>query len=638
MTHLQTSAVASKSTLSKHILPLIQLTKKRRELYQQSQSYSHHPQHKIFTIIEILEIIFSFLDQSTLRHIVGLVCRTWHSASRRYLMIVTTWVDTCSAPQRDATLSELSLGVTAVFKIESRNRKRRNTTPLLQRETEENRLTLHNHIKELTLEGKQWFREVVLEYVNDLQRELYPLIPYFQTVTSIRLDNSTQRRICLHTILTGCLALRNLEIKSVMTTDYYRPSKLVRNEDAPTLPITLRLRRLAISEMLLHQPALETILASTPYLSELSLIGIRKTSHDTKIPNFDRVSFLEFVSGSCPEIESLHFSFKDTKTFENDHELERHLSLFPVLHSFSFTSKDATTHMLRLTQTLYQNRLTTLEIVKIGATPLFLFEALYLFLCSSPQLLHLKAPHIKYYTEYLNMIDPESVNNSELRRSAEALRNAWKLHSNQEEGPRIWACRNLRTLHLEFGEFFGSQIPQAPIRSRIIFGYIAKVCPKIQDLYIRRPNLNLKLEGGWCLLSQLKELSQLRIETMFLDSMTENDLAWMSKSTNLSNWQKVRYQVLAKRLRAAESVHSGIRFSMGCFQRHRGVDMQVEEVRAAGGLDRVADVLQKTSSLRATTCWPELELLEVFYSDHIGGGVPLAAYIHSVRPEVRLRV
>ncbi|KAF9350806.1 hypothetical protein BGX26_011047 [Mortierella sp. AD094] len=226
----------------------------------------------------------------------------------------------------------------------------------------------------LTLEGKQWFREVVLEYVDDLQRELYPLMPYFQAVTSIYLNNSTQKRICLHAILTGCSAIRNLEIKSTEIVDYYNPSKIVRNDDAPALPTTLRLQRLAISEMLLHQPVLETILATAPYLSELSLIGILKTSHDTEILDFDRVSFLELVSGTYPRIESLHFSFKDVSTFESDHELETHLSLFPVLHSFSFASKDATAHTLRLTQTLYQNRLTTLEVVKIGATPLFLSE------------------------------------------------------------------------------------------------------------------------------------------------------------------------------------------------------------------------------------------------------------------------
>ncbi|KAF9350807.1 hypothetical protein BGX26_011048 [Mortierella sp. AD094] len=96
-------------------------SKNHQELRRQNQSRS---QHAIFTVVEILENIFSFLDQHTLRHIVGLVCKTWHTASQHYLMIVTTWVDTCSTPLRDATLAELSLGVTTVFKIESRNREK----------------------------------------------------------------------------------------------------------------------------------------------------------------------------------------------------------------------------------------------------------------------------------------------------------------------------------------------------------------------------------------------------------------------------------------------------------------------------------------------------------------------------------
>ncbi|KAF9160965.1 hypothetical protein BGX20_002320 [Mortierella sp. AD010] len=76
---------------------------------------------------------------------------------------------------------------------------------------------------------------------------------------------------------------------------------------------------------------------------------------------------------------------------------------------------------------------------------------------------------------------------------------------------KIWSCRGLRTLHLtlrsrdlDTGNADGA---------RIIFGYIAKVCPQLQDLFINCQQLDLSLGGGFCLLSKLHNLRTLRIFT-----------------------------------------------------------------------------------------------------------------------------
>ncbi|KAF9201623.1 hypothetical protein BGZ49_008147 [Haplosporangium sp. Z 27] len=293
---------------------------------------------------------------------------------------------------------------------------------------------------------------------------------------------------------------------------------------------------------------------------------------------------------------------------------------------------------LRLGQTLYHNCLTTLEIVGMGDTWSFPSESLHEFLCSSPQLLHLKAPNTVYYLEYFIMTDIDDFNKHPQPYQSEnnvPSDNALERDPDQGAKIRVWACQNLQTLHLEFCGRYGDDF--LPMRSRIMFAYIAKVCPKIQDLQIRRCFLDLSLEGGWCFLSQLKELSRLRIETGVLRYITENDLAWIGNPDTVSTWQRAKYQLIARQLRKK---HSAERSNSGAYVspvRRSDTDLIVDELRSSSGLDRVADILQTKSGSNIKVCWPGLEFLELTYSNQ-RDCIPIAAYIRSIRPDLDLGV
>jgi hypothetical protein len=172
------------------------------------------------------------------------------------------------------------------------------------------------------------------------------------------------------------------------------------------------------------------------------------------------------------------------------------------------------------------NRLTSLEIQAMYArTPthedLALAQALHFFLCSSPLLIHLKAPNVVFLTGYLDFKPHSSDATSEWWSSQRDIIDYWNMETEeteQDEQPArqrcrpIWACRGLQTLHLAFQSrvFYSSP---TMYQARIVFGYISLVCPQLRNLSIRHPYLHMGLEGGLCMLARLKWLERLSIQS-----------------------------------------------------------------------------------------------------------------------------
>ncbi|KAI8601859.1 hypothetical protein EDD21DRAFT_353296 [Dissophora ornata] len=637
--------------LSKQLLPLFQRTRRRR-------------QHPIFSIVEVLQNVFSFLNQRTLRYTVRLVCTTWCAASERHLACTTTWLDLCDQEQRASALERLACGRTTILKIVSNERQYAALYSIASARLrlEINRMDLHELIAALEQKSKERFQEIVMSNVNRLERELLPLLSHLTLVTSIRLENLFPGQLCIHTVLAGCPTLRRLEIESVLAHTF-EPGKIVLDEGAPALPTQLKLQSLVISGMILDQPALDSVLASSPNLKELRLVGIIFGRYDAAVghlitpSSFDRQSFLQQMSTRCPRIQSIHFSHA-TLTIPSHQDLKLQLDLFPALRSLSLASKDATMHTLRYAQSFYQNNLTSLELIDLGPgrgeTWSFLSDCLHEFLCSSPQLLHLKAPRIKYFTEYLNVLRQEDHNcphdsrgeGGEGEKHASGCTRRHKFKPDLPPLP-IWVCRNLQTLHLQFqgrgGDYF------SPFADRIMFAYIAKVCPKIRDLQIRRECLNLNLTGGWFLLSRLKDLERLRIETGFLTELKANDLMWMEKKEP-SPWLKkprVVAQGIRSKIRAAD-IEAGVIGMVGRPGRASsnnwtsnieatvdGLESTVKDIEMAISLQTVTDMQSEKGS--AHICWPDLERFELAY-DQTRDVIPafIAGVLKTSRPEWKL--
>lgn len=129
---------------------------------------------------------------------------------------------------------------------------------------------------------------------------------------------------------------------------------------------------------------------------------------------------------------------------------------------------------------------------------------LHEFLCDAASLKHLKARLLKYNVFFLDVFGAADI----LGARADGAKH---------RDTRLWACRDLETLHLGFqwkreGYLAHVALPLEECGSRILFGYLARVCPDLQNLNISGEGLDLRLEGGFCFLSDLMRLEVLKIE------------------------------------------------------------------------------------------------------------------------------
>ncbi|KAF9142848.1 hypothetical protein BGX30_002038 [Mortierella sp. GBA39] len=195
---------------------------------------------------------------------------------------------------------------------------------------------------------------------------------------------------------------------------------------------------------------------------------------------------------------------------------------------------------LSLTQCYHQNA--------AGASHL-----LHIYLCDSPHLIHLRVARIPVLYDDFDLHDRVRYYDLDTAMYTQSTdtqilplperETFWiKLPVHR----RVWQCRKLQTLQIDM-HGYGFYRLNRPINSRLIFGYIARVCPLLEELEIRVPNicgrnldgdyyspmLSLRLEGGSCLLSKLRYLRALRVSwknyTEDLECK-EFDLSWVAPS------------------------------------------------------------------------------------------------------------
>ncbi|KAG0361905.1 hypothetical protein BG005_007092, partial [Podila minutissima] len=80
----------------------------------------------------------------------------------------------------------------------------------------------------------------------------------------------------------------------------------------------------------------------------------------------------------------------------------------------------------------------------------------------------------------------------------------------------IWACRRLKTLALGFtDDFYQSEVHWRHSESWrygcLVFGYLSRVFPDLEELTINTDLSNLYLETGICLLARMRRLRKLDV-------------------------------------------------------------------------------------------------------------------------------
>ncbi|CAO3566084.1 unnamed protein product [Mortierella alpina] len=510
---------------------------------QSSASTSISPLH----LPEILQLVFSFLRPHAIIISVRLVCRQWNSVARPLIPVRALWKDrTTDKYKHSYVLNRLHRA--SILQVLFEQTWQLNNTTFAWRE-------LLERVDALRAGNQLHIRQLDLQRGNFLESRIYKILPKITTLTILRIEKLVQRTIHMGTILTLCPPLRVLNIEcsgGYHEIEYETTPPTSVTDDARAWPYkSFGLVSLTVKWMHIRQEILELAIKQCPNLQTLRLIELNRASAQTE--PFDRVGLYATVAETCPDLRRFHMSFlEQVLTVEEAKALDRiffpglplthyELDHLPakaqnhgrqqdppptLLNTLSLLSGDIHAHtVFYLRQpflaNLYNHCLTTLEIIPSCAPKQLgvVSDALHQLLCDSPSLLHLVAPLFPYSSEYLDLEgDVDSEGFYRPRRSGYAFYRIKK---------QIWACRGLRTLHLEFKIGVGPDSP-TPENARIMFGYLAKVCPDLRDISIRRSELCLKLEGGMCKLASLHKLESLRIWTRTATRFGKQDAQWMA--------------------------------------------------------------------------------------------------------------
>ncbi|KAK5814314.1 hypothetical protein F5H01DRAFT_380729 [Linnemannia elongata] len=420
---------------------------------------------------ELLDRILSFLDPYTLASSALLVCRQWSDAGRRY-----------HKPSEAEVISHISLSQDGVGHVAER-------TGGGCREP-------NTHRQEIQYDNATRARLREFEVYGDIRSGwvmvVLPLMPSLTRLKIRTIDGFFDHHIQIERIMRDCKHLESLHISRIDGRERL---------PGPWVPMTF--------------------LEHAPSLKELRIFD---AAIQGKYVLFDTVGLAGLLRRLSLPLESFHISTAD-RTRDSD-LLLYHNSQRRTLWSNEFTIYDLRKNQVR-------NNLTTLELVlKYGFVE---YDnprsALHNYLCSSPHLLHLKAPETCYPIAHMDFTDD----------SPSCLRDQ-KIFSPD---------RRNEVAPEPFSEI-----------ARVAFGYIARVCPDLRDISLGngpyRPNtaqghqaiqppFDLRMQGGFCLLGCLKHLERIKIGRFTERAvLSPQNFEWMHESGRTEDKKAEREALLEK--------------------------------------------------------------------------------------------
>ncbi|KAG0348528.1 hypothetical protein BG004_004944 [Podila humilis] len=411
--------------------------------------------------------------------------------------------------------------------------------------------------------------ELVLSGLDDFSGFLDRFLPWMHHITVLRMDDLTTGAFPLDKLLAHCPYLEQLHLHGLMKpkggnhplvdfphrVEYFSCSGennehkdlLMRMGSYSTMQPRnpLRLRALRLETVWIREQSLFSLLDICPDLYKLHVqvpsiySGTHRELGDGLVL-LDNVKFFEDFAARYPRVTSLQFAIgpnlmpleltcamvdslrpQALEWIMIRRDLKR-----PVFERLVSTGIPLCSSMLSNSPASYVRPiLTSLTIVY---SPVFEqldedYTSIHHFLCLLPTLVHLDAYSVPYLIDFLdlNRILTTSANLDSFLNTP-PMRRA----SAPEFDPilKVWACRGLKTLKLTFRTLRDhyDSYPETGIKqkrstdellfaSRIVYGYLARFCPNIEDLSIGYAYLNLTLQGGFCLLTQLERLRRLHI-------------------------------------------------------------------------------------------------------------------------------
>lgn len=322
------------------------------------------------------------------------------------------------------------------------------------------------------------------------------LLPFLGSLVSLKVRFPGYEKLCLDSMLSACPSLVYLllesEEKFVLQVSDTLSEELATTTSSPRL----LLRTFIVENAAITQPCLDHLLLVSPGLKNLQLRNLR---HDASISTSQVQQWswlMAQLSANNISLSSVHFSAWEKPMAENE-VYEKTMMVAPRSQEWVLRPLDLTPALTYCLRHL-PNVVTHLELIAPFAASVD-GDELHQYLCASPHLLHLKALHIVTWVERMD------------------IHGRWtKPASAKARPPGIWACRNLRTLHIRCHSFETRAVEQCRGWSRVLFGYISRVLPRLEDLMILEFNaprlpFALDLQGGFCLLARLSQLAHLRI-------------------------------------------------------------------------------------------------------------------------------
>ncbi|GJJ70864.1 hypothetical protein EMPS_03214 [Entomortierella parvispora] len=467
-------------------------------------------------IDEILERIFSFLDQPTLKFVAARVSSRWFWIARDLFEhhLILNHTDDLKVlrtvlSQKLPLASKLTVGraigpwTDLLFQAEVArwDQMMRLLVQTLSTHSEAGDQERFTRIKALTLNVEHWWirPDQVLNWFNSRSlKELTIDVPFETGALPMR----EMLNLCpslLHLSLSTRKYSRTCRI-SDESTWIPEDTELQEESHIETWPLrSLRLRDLSVSPT-----ALKSYFSRLQNLAEIYLLEVKDrveghTFHDTFHDQEATSAFWLALAHHCQKLKAIHLGCqvctKETTAIP--------ISLFPNVQNFGIqgTAHLSPTIWKALAVHRVENRLTTLELLGDGPyqryeprDPGYLRDMLlHRFLCHSPSLLHLKT--------------------GQLRLSVRVLWGDENGHNKMRamEPSNIWACRRLVTLCLQF-ESSQSSEGSSPCGASV-FGYLTRVCPNVEELSLSVGLQGWGLQSGLCILTRLRLLRSLQICT-----------------------------------------------------------------------------------------------------------------------------
>ncbi|KAF9355329.1 hypothetical protein BGX26_006698 [Mortierella sp. AD094] len=569
---------------------------------------------------EVLGQIFSYLTRREIRLSVLRVCKLWNSLAHDIIPRVNTWNETYASSKLSLVEYFLNLGTDVLRCVGPKGpTKPAKLGSTLRRDSW---LMLGSILETLPKWKLMRIKTVTMSGEIDPDISLYPFIPIFCGLKTLRLERLTTDVVLLDTILRLCPNITDLFVSS---EEPYGETTRKLEFEFEKIPLpALRLRSLTLWRWAIKMSTLQVLLKQCQYVQELKLIRLHFLPIPKVVSIEDYACLLHDVAASCPRVRSLHFSvgnqFLDRPLFMEI------MYAFPNLEAWGVEKQDANSWMYDYLQTHMLQTLTTLEIVHASHHQ-YSFHAekgLHNFLCEAPNLLHLRAEGILISAKDIFVLADPLPSRKSIGDSIE-LRT---VGSEDEPAKRIWACRNLRTLRIGF-QGGSHAFTYTAVKSRALFAYIANVCPRLSELHLNHNYLSFSVKGGFCLLSGLDRLKYL---SACSDKSTENgvfptkDFEWFRSDGKRVPWaqmtgmQKIVWRKYLVTLKGGvSSVNEDRRYKpprslAARWSLNRATlspdDQLIYDIQKASSLDNVAKVLDRLRRSDAP-CWPLLETLHV---------------------------